>query len=363
MSFRPSSRVKTALISASALSLLVSSGAAFAADASIKTPAGTKISSTATATYVIGGGAGEPETAPGRVSSNEIVIRVDELIDLAAKELYEVPIAKSETALISWFLTNTGNGSEEFNLKIDLGNNTFTPNKSSLTIEEVVFDENQNGVYDPGVDRAFAGTGSSKTFVTPSLAPDRGIRVIAKIKHVVDATATDADWKNKTAEVKMTATAVTGSGTPGTVFSGAGDMQTDAVIGLKGGTVSSVNLITVTDIASASDIALQKTYAVKNQFGGIQAIPGATITYTIQTRILKGTARNFSITDPIPTNTVYVDGSLKYGTLALVPNTTQNVAGLGDISSQVAPDRITVNLGNITSTSEPQPITFQVKVK
>lgn len=354
MSFRPSICARTALISASALAMLAFSSSAFAGG----TPAGSQITSTASATYLVGGVNDGDPTMRGNVLSNQVTIRVDELIEMTANRLYEVPVSKGTTATISWTLSNVGNGEEAFSLTVEPGDSQMA--KGAVTVEQVAFDENRNGIYDPGIDRIFTVSGDTRTFVTSRLLPDTDIRIIATIKHNLSATPQEADWKNLTAEINMMATAVTGKGKAGTVFSGAGDLGTDAVMGVSAGELTSTNLITITDIANASDITLQKTAKVSNQFGGIQAIPGATITYTIKTYISKGAAANFVISNPIPSNTVYQDGTLKYGS-----NDFYDAQGNGPdgVTAEILPDKIIVNFAKVSATQVPKDISFDVKVK
>ena len=72
--------------------------------------AGTLIQNTASATYTSGSGSGS-------VTSNTVTIKVDELLDVAVTGVDAAPISTGAgTSVLSYSLTNTGNGPEAFKL-------------------------------------------------------------------------------------------------------------------------------------------------------------------------------------------------------------------------------------------------------
>ena len=115
------------------------------------------------------------------------------------------PSAPGATSqVLTYQVTNTGNGTEAFTLSADTAR---TGDDFDTVFEQIVLDTNDNGVYDPGVDTIYTpGTND------PSLAADESVTVF--ILSEIPAAANDAER----AEVELSAVALTGSGTPGTTF-------------------------------------------------------------------------------------------------------------------------------------------------
>jgi uncharacterized repeat protein (TIGR01451 family) len=101
-----------------------------------------------------------------------------------------------------------------------------------------------------------------------------------------------------------------------------------------------------------------KSQAVQDPFGGNQPIPGAAIAYQIVvTATGTGIATGVAFTDPIPASTTYVAGSLR---LNGAPLTDAADADAGSFA--LAPARVAVGLGNLTSAAGPQTIDFRVTI-
>ena len=114
-----------------------------------------------------------------------------------------------------------------------------------------------------------------------------------------------ARYAHRPARSTIGAQAVTGSGTPGTVFAGAGDGGGDAVVGPTGARAE-----LVVPVGRRRDApTLTKTQSVLAPDGSARAVRGAMITYTLVARFpaATGAAR---IDDPVPAGTTYVPGSL-----------------------------------------------------
>ena len=175
--------------------------------------AGTLIENTASATYSDDGG------SPQTVDSNTVTVQVAELLDVtvATQDASAVSIG-SGSAVLTFEVTNTGNGPEAFDLTADpaIAGNAF-----DVTVDGIAYDTNGNGVYDPGVDVVLAPGAS-----TPEILADEALTVFV----LVTAPAGVADAE--TSEVNLLAEAVTGTGAPGTVFAGQGVDGSDAVTGL-----------------------------------------------------------------------------------------------------------------------------------
>jgi hypothetical protein len=169
------------------------------------TLAGTDIQNIATATYDSGSG-------PVDIQSNPVVIKVDELLDVTLANTDPADVVTTNGAqntVLTYRITNNGNGPEAFRLTPDVavGGDDFDP-----SLVQIVLDTNGNGVYDPGVDTIYvAGTND------PLLNPDQSTTVFV----LTNIPATQANGDR--ADVRLTAAAVTGTGAPGTTFAGAGE--------------------------------------------------------------------------------------------------------------------------------------------
>lgn len=255
------------------------------------TPAGTVIDNTAVASYTPSGG-GTTVTVP----SNTISLTVDELLDVTVASADPGDIVSTPSAtnqVTSFTVTNTGNGPEAFRLSANgaIGGDDFDP-----TITSVVLDSNNNGAYDPGVDTVYNAGAND-----PLLNPDASVRVF--LLSGIPSAATDT----QRAEVQLTARAVTGTGAPGTSFSGQGQGGGDAVVGATGADGDDNAFYRVT----AASVAIVKSATVADIWGGSEAVPGATITYTlVATTTGSGNLSNLAINDTIPSGTTYKPGSL-----------------------------------------------------
>lgn len=294
--------------------------------------AGTLIENTAVATYDAGNG---PET----IDSNTVVLRVDELLDVAVTSLNAGPIATDGgTAVLTYSVTNTGNGPEAFTLTANpaVGGNDFDP-----TVDGIAIDTNGNGVYDPGVDEILTGPAT-----TEILAADETLTVFVLLS--VPPAAVDTDE----AQVDLLAEAVTGTGTPGTTFAGEGEGGGDAVVGLDGADDNALGAI----IVGIVTVDLVKSATVLDPFGGTTLVPGSIITYTIRADVTgTGNVNDLLITDAIPADTTYVLTSL---TLDSNPLTDAADADAGEASDAAG---VSVDLGTVGGGTS-HSITFDVSV-
>jgi uncharacterized repeat protein (TIGR01451 family) len=298
------------------------------------TLAGTNIENIATASYDTGSGT-------VNIQSNTEVILVDELLDVtvASTDPGDVPTTNGATnAVLTYRVTNNGNGPEAFRLTPNVANggDDFDP-----TLAQVVIDTNGNGVYDAGVDTVYvAGTND------PVLAPDQSVTVFVLTN--IPVTQANGDRAN----VSLTAAAVTGTGAAGTTFAGAGEGGGDAVVGASGADGDASGFLRV----DAASVALVKSATVQDPFGGTNAVPGSTITYTIVATVSgSGSLSNLVINDPIPTGTNYVAGSMM---LQAAPLTDASDADAGNFNGT----RVSVALGNV-SAGQTRTITFRTTIQ
>jgi len=297
------------------------------------TAAGTTISNTAQITYTDTGG--NPVTVP----SNTVNIRVDEVLNVTVVSTDPGDVVSQPGAtnqVLSFNVTNTGNGSEAFRLAPvnAIGGDAFDPTTTSLVIDD------GDGVYEPGIDVVYT-PGSND----PVLAPDASIRIF--VLSTVPAAATDG----QRGQTDLTATATTGSGAPGTVFAGQGTGGGDAVVG----TTSAVGRDDGFYIISAATIAFVKSATVRDPFGGSTSVPGSVITYTLVATVTgTGSLNNLAASDPIPANTTFVPASI-----------TLQGAGLSDASDgdagEYAANRVTVRFGTLAG-GQTRTVTFKTTI-
>jgi uncharacterized repeat protein (TIGR01451 family) len=154
---------------------------------------------------------------------------------------------------------------------------------------------------------------------------------------------------------QLIATAVTGSGAPGTEFANQGDGGVDAVVGTSGGEDADVGEYLVSDVV----ISVVKSQLINDPFGGTQPLPGATITYTVSIEITStGTATASVFSDLIPTYTSFVPASITLNALALSDAAD---ADAGEYDTAGAP-RVVVRLGDLTQADGIQTVVFQVTI-
>ena len=318
-----------ARLTAASLLLSASFGATAAHAAGVV--AGTQIANTATATYDSG-------SASVSIQSNTVTVRVDELLNVAVTSLSANPTAAAAgTTVLTYQVTNTGNGSEAFDLTADpaVSGNAFNP-----ALQSIAYDTNGNGVYDPGIDVILAaGT------PTPAIAPDSSLTVF------VLTTLPGAASDGQTGQVRLTATSTTGSGTPGTVFAGQGAGGGDAVVGAS----TALDDALATEIARLAAVNLTKSAAILDPFGTQQPVPGAIVTYSLLAMVSgAGTASNLNVTDVIPVGTTY-----QTGTLTLDGSPLSDAADSD--TGQASAAGIAVGLGSLAGGTS-RTVAFKVKI-
>ena len=297
------------------------------------TLAGTDIANTASATY-------DTPSGPVTIESNTVTIKVDELLDVTVASTDPGDVTTSpgtSGSVLTYRVTNTGNGSEAFTLTPNLANggDDFDP-----TLTQIVLDTNNNGVYDAGVDAVYvAGTND------PVIDPDQSVRVF-----VITSTPGTVTDGNR-ASVSLTAVAKTGSGAPGTSFNGAGQGGGNAVVGTTGADGVDNGFLAV----QAALIALVKSATILDPFGGNRPVPGAIITYSIAANVTgSGSLSNLVIADPIPAGTAFQGGTLTLQAAAL---TDAADIDAGDFNGT----RIRVAVGNVPA-GETRTVTFKVRI-
>lgn len=320
-----------------AVAAVVSLSASFATHAA-GTAAGTNIQNTAQVSYTVGGSSA---TATSNTTSVTVAEILDAVLTIANASVTVAPSATAEELVFT--LTNTGNGTEAFNLtalSAGVVGDDFDP---TLATPAIYFDTDNSGDFS-GTDLAYnPGTND------PVLAADASVRLI-----VVNSIPNTVVSGNR-GRSQLTAVAATGTGASGTAFAGQGDGGVDAVAGTTGGDATLFGEYFV----AAVQLTAVKAQTIVDQFGGSRPLPGARINYqVVVTPSGSGTAAAAAFTDLIPTSTTYVTGSLELNGAALSDSADGDA---GELVSTPAPE-VRVTLGDLTGASGPQTIEFAVTI-
>jgi uncharacterized repeat protein (TIGR01451 family) len=277
---------RTAILAATALTALAATPA-FAAG----TRAGTTISNTATASFDTGSGTQS-------IDSNTVDMRVDELLNVTVASNNPADVTTTPGAtnqLLSFTITNTGNGIESFSLTPNggVGGDNYDP-----AVTSIIIDDGDN-IYEPGIDTVYV-PGSND----PVLNPDAAVTIF-----VLNTTPGSVVDGNR-GIVALAAAARTGTGAAGTSFAGQGEGGGDAIVGLTGASGQDDGAFVV----ASANVALVKSATIADPLGGSEPIPGAVITYSITATVSgTGSVNGLVISDTIPPNTSYVPGSITLG--------------------------------------------------
>jgi uncharacterized repeat protein (TIGR01451 family) len=302
------------------------------------TAAGTNIQNTAQVSYTVGS---STVTTSSNTSSVTVAEILDAVLTIAAPTVTVSPGASAEELVFT--LTNTGNGTETFNLtalSAGVVGDDFDP---TLASPAIYFDTDNSGDFS-GSDVAY-NLGANN----PVLAADASVRLI--VVNNIPGTAANGNRGRS----QLTAAAATGTGAPGTAFIGGGDGGVDAVAGTTGGDSVLFGEYLVADV----QLTAVKSQTIVDQFGGARPLPGARINYqVVVTPSGSGNATAAAFSDRVPTNTTYVGGSLRLNGASLSDGAD---ADAGTFVSAPAPD-VRVTLGNLAGGSGPQTIEFAVTI-
>lgn len=302
------------------------------------TPAGTSIQNTAEVSYTLGS---STVTTTSNTSSVTVAEILDAVLTLAAATV-QVSVGATNEELV-FTLTNTGNGTETFNLtalSAGVVGDDFDP---TLAIPAIYFDTDNSG------DFSAADVAYSAGVNDPVLAADASVRLIV-VNNIPNAAVNGNRGRSQ-----LTAAAATGFGDPGDSFGLVGDGGVEAVAGTTGGDAVLFGEYFVADVL----LTAVKSQTILDQFNGARPLPGARISYQIVvTASGSGTAAATSFSDLIPPNTTYVAGSLELNGAALSDSAD---ADAGTFVSAPAP-QVRVTLGDLSGASGPQTIEFAVTI-
>jgi uncharacterized repeat protein (TIGR01451 family) len=298
------------------------------------TPASTVISSTATVTYTT-----VSDPTPVVVSAS-VSFDVLEIIDAVVtwQDAADVGVNSPHTdAILTFLLTNTGNGPETFELSFvdNLAGDDFNPQGQELWLEtNATLGLQTTGatpdmLYQAGVN-------------DPALAADAGqvIYLLADIP-----TDLDNDLRGQTQVNIRSLTPGAAGADPGTELVGLGFNGVSAVVGgnRAQGAISGWYLVAMVDVNLDKSIA-----AIRDPSGGDQPDPGALVTYRIRVELVgTGTAQGLVISDAIPADMTYSSGSI---TLDGVTQSDADDAPTDNSNYNVTtPQTVTVNLGDVSA--------------
>lgn len=288
------------------------------------TPANTAIDNRATVNFAVNGVAQAPiessptgNSVPGANNGANTTFVVDNRIDLTVTEVSGNATGTTPgqpNGVTAFTVTNTGNSPQGYQLTpTNLTGGTLfgASDVFDMANLRVFVDANSNGTYEPATDTATS---------IDTLAPDANVVVFVVADTPITATNGQAANVRLTAQTAapgtngatlMTETA--GAETPGTVDVVFGD-------GTAGGNVARDGQGFADDqyLVSAATLTVAKTRTVvSDPFNGTtnpKSIPGAVLEYAVTVTNSGGTAATgVVITDPVPANTTFANGTYNAG--------------------------------------------------
>lgn len=305
----------------------------------VGTPADTLIDSTVTLDYFVAGSPKAPLTATAP-------LRVAELLDVTVTSLDAGTVAVASPStdnLLSFTLTNTGNGIDSYLLTADLAQVTddYDPTNGEIWLE--------NGL---AAGLQTTGPNADTLYNSGVNDPTLDANGVDSIDVYVLSDTPSALLNGNTGDVSLLAQSTepgAAGGTPGAGLAGTSDGGfAQVVVGTSQAQSSVTGSYEVVGINVSIDKSLD---AVSDPTGGTQVLAGSTLTYLIDVNVSGGTVNSLVITDPIPANTTYVPNSM-----------ILDGSGLSDASDTDEGDfnvtnanTITVDLGDVTG-----PAAFQI---
>lgn len=288
----------------------ISAAPAFAAG----TAAGTTITNTATINYSVGGVAQTAITA-----SNAFT--VDRQINLTVAEVgtTTTSVSPGQSAAVTAFtVTNTGNETQDFRLSVSQLSGGTAPHGGTdsfdVTSPTIYVDTNSNGTYDAGTDTAvtfldeLAADASRTVFIVANIPISATNGQIAAVALTAEAREGAGSGSEGAALTQTSGADTTGKDTVFVDGAGSDDSARDARFSARDDYTVAAPVLTVSKISWVIDDPVNGTTNPKR-------IPGATIGYCIIISNAAGgaAASGVSISDPIPSQTTYVTGSVLLG--------------------------------------------------
>lgn len=314
----------------------------------VGTASGTGIVDSAILTYGIGATTGLTLTAT-------TIPVVDNKVNVSVTKNTDATVTPSSTNdILAFVIKNNGNTTQRYALS--------AVNSAGIVMNNVRIYRDNGTTLDAwdASDTLYADAG---TF--GDVAPDGTLNIL--LVSDTPGGATDG----QTSDYNLIATTVDASSTTVTQqTSGVDTAGVDVVFAdiagsadaVRDGIYSAVGRYTI----SSATLNVAKTVLVysdpSNGTTNPKAIAGATLRYTILVNVIgSATALNVVITDPIPANTTYAAGTLKWNDGITTKNLTDgNDADEGEVSG--TPMTVTVRLGNLSLSSPQQTIKFDATI-
>lgn len=310
------------------------------------TQAGTVVTSTAVIDYQIAG----TNYTGNAVSSFTVHERLE--VNLVWQDAANVQApSPGPSTVVSFLLTNTGNGSEQFLLSADgsVGGDDFDFAAAGIQIWiddgdnawQPVNDTLYNGSNGPVLNGASPADDAVTVFVVADAPPGQPAGALGNL--ALTAVSATADAAGET-------------GNTGAQISGGGDGGVDAIVGLSGAAGTAIGTVEVI----AGGVSIAKSVQVTDAQGGDVPHTGATLRYTLQINVFGSSpVDNLIITDPIPANTTYVPGSITLDSTAQT-DAADAPADYADFNGTNA-NTVTVDLSRGATVSITPPATFTIE--
>jgi uncharacterized repeat protein (TIGR01451 family) len=293
------------LVSSAMLNMVLFSGHIFA----IGTSAGTAINNIATVSFTRGGSSDSQQASAS--------FKVDEIINVnvTAANVSNNITNGDQNIAITYTVTNTGNGPEEFKLFDIIGATNDLPLSNGDLTVYYVDTTLSDGSFDPNN-------------INETLYTDTNINILndESISVYIVSNVPNGAVLNNLTDLVLTAVSQTeangiaaSNSSFGDVIPGAGENSTNAIIAVDQGSddASSELKVTTFDPSQSLEVFINKTIlgssALLNNSTTVtnQKIPGAMVTYFIKVTVNNQTAAALSISDIIPTDMTYVAESLR----------------------------------------------------
>ena len=270
------------------------------------TPAGTVITSQATANYT------DLNGNPLSALSNAVTTTVTQVAAVSAAPSNAANGAPSDIVYYAHTITNAGNGGDTIDLAAVSSRGWATA---------LYRDVNGNGTYEAGTDVALADTDADGQSDTGNLVPDAGLAVLV------------------------------GVAVPAGTADGIVDVTTLAA-------TSSFNTGVSANVTDTTTIQSPVLSVVKSALPAGAQPPGTQLTYTVVVANGgSGNAVNVVLTDPVPANTAYVASSIQQDGAPRSDGADGDNADFGATN----PGQVTVNVGNMVPGASTT-VTFRVTI-
>lgn len=297
----------------SALRLMVAATAFWAAlvlapsASAVGTPAGVSITNQATVSFTDANG------NPLQSLSNVVTTVVSQVGGLTVDPDRASTASPGDVVTYAHVVTNTGNGNDTIELSL------VDSNGWAATLYR---DVNGNQTYEPGVDTLLSDTNGSGGVDTGVLAHDAQLAILVRL----------------------------------TVPAGVANAVVDSLVVTGRSVFDGTRNDTAVDTTT---IAAPVLSVVKSVLPAGAQPPGTVLTYTITvTNNGNGVAQNAVLTDPAPTNTTYVAGSITYNGAGRTDSADGDNADFGISNANT----VTVQVGSLAAGGGSATVTFQVSI-